>query len=95
MADKRYAVIVEPSEMLYEGLRTEWQKPINWRITVADGYTGSTVILDTTNVLAGSEEGCYPDGKRRSNLVKLSAVTKNGDMREPHLHRWVWCKSSS
>ena len=80
MTDKIYTA----AEKLYEG--TEWQKPINGRITVADGDTGSTVILDTTNELQ------HVDAKSQytpANLVKLPVVNK------PHLNRWVWCKSSS
>ena len=87
MTDKIYTALDEPiTEKLYEGLRTEWQKPINGRITVADGYTGSTVILDTTNELQ------HVDAKSQytpADLVKLPVSDK------PHLHRWVWCKSSS
>jgi hypothetical protein len=92
MADKVYTALDEPiAEKLYEGFRAEWQKPVNGRITVADGYTGSTVILDTTNELQHSD----PIGLRlrrvepTAELVKLTVVNK------PHLHRWVWCKSSS
>jgi hypothetical protein len=101
MTDKVYTALDEPiAERLYEGFRAEWQKPINGRITVADHDTGSTVILDTTNELQHKDpigslvgDGAVVLRLRRveptADLVKLPVVNK------PHLHHWVWCKSSS